>query len=844
MILRLTTLTLICIACSQVVAQSQWTFDPSADEFKEDAWLDLSYLNEEEAGQSGFIGLSNDGNSFVDGNGDPVRFWSSGGAGLSANLSDSELEYFAKFLAKKGVNIIRFHAEISPSGDDFNTPNMGEIDEIWRAVAAFKAEGIYMVISPHWPYHIENPPASWGFGEYTGNSSSAKPWGTIYFYDTYQEAYKNWVNVLYAEVNPYTSIPLKDDPSIALIQTLNEDGIFFWTSQGLSDWPDMMAVLEGKFYDFLIDKYTTIDDAYTAWNDDTNANDDLQNQRMGIEIIYYATLPEGHGDLGGVSQARLSDQIQFMAELQEGFYSEIYDHYKNVIGCQQLINTTNWRTASSLRLYDAERWTNTAADVIAVNRYVDPGHSNPNNPGYAGYRIDPGDHFVGESVLVNPNRLPINNKQVAGHPFIITESGWNLPNKYQAEGPWLIAAYSSLVGTDGYFWFSPSHQGYDDNPYYDFWNDYPELDTYPMFRWTSSIPGMTAMYPANAYIFRKGLLAEGDVMVHEERPLQDIWDRKVPVIAEENGFDPNRDTFGDEEDPSETEVIPFAFLTGRIESAYGQGGNTTISPQINTLVDLGNKTIESSTGELHWDYGNGICTMTADKAQGAVGFFSDDESTTTIELPDVTLRVRNNYAAISVVSLDDQPISTSGEVLVQVGTVYRPTNWREEPLDNDEGFEILNTGKMPWKAVNTMVSMEVRNTNIKSAHAININGEKVGDLVLFETEAGVEIFLPNNAMYVVLNTTPAVVSGTGKLNKSWELYPNPSSGVFTVKLSNEIKGQVNHLQLIDLMGREMMETEIKNNQFQVERSGINPGVYVLMLKDNEKVVDRRKLIIE
>jgi hypothetical protein len=42
----------------------------------------LRYLNEKEAGENGFIKLSADGKSFVNGKGVPQRFWPVNGAGL------------------------------------------------------------------------------------------------------------------------------------------------------------------------------------------------------------------------------------------------------------------------------------------------------------------------------------------------------------------------------------------------------------------------------------------------------------------------------------------------------------------------------------------------------------------------------------------------------------------------------------------------------------------------------------------------------------------------------------------------------------------------------------------
>jgi hypothetical protein len=110
-------------------------------------------------------------------------------------------------------------------------------------------------------------------------------------------------------------------------------------------------------------------------------------------------------------------------------------------------------------------------------------------------------------VLFNPHLLPINVKQVADKPFFVTESGWNLPHKYQAEGPFLISSYMSLTGVDGLFWFSLTGAGIDQTPYYP-WFDLGG-GRLAMERWNASVPGQVTQFPANALLFRKGYVAQG-----------------------------------------------------------------------------------------------------------------------------------------------------------------------------------------------------------------------------------------------------------------------------------------------------------------------------------------------
>ncbi len=815
-----------------VSAQNLWTLEYPEDPFNEEAMLDLRDLNESEAGENGFIRLSMNGSGFVNGNGQEVRFWAvNGGDNASRRafraMDDEELARFARFLAKKGVNMIRYHGRLFSVSADINQTNRTEIEDIWRVVAAMKAEGIYTTISPYWPGHVENIPPSWDLGDYSGE---VQPWALMYFEPKLQQAYKQWVEDLYTEVNPHTGLALKDDPAVALIQIKNEDGVFFWTIQGVR--PSLLKLVEEGFYQWLIDKYGSISQAYSTWNQVVLDGDDPDNGRMGLYIIWEATQQQTGG-----KNHRINDQMAYYAHAQRSFYQEMYDHYRDM-GCQQLINTVNWKTADPVKLFDIERWTNTVGEVMAVNRYYDPQHIGPNN----GWRIEPGHQYVGSSVLYNPDQLPINVKQVMGKPFLVTESGWNLPHKYQAEGPFLIAAYMSLTGFDSYYWFSPSSAGIDPEPYWDFANVDGQT---PMFRWTVSTPGQMDMFPANALMFRKGYIQQGDVIIHEERTLQSVTNREPPIISEENGFDPNRDDPGLGGGGAETLISSLAYLTGPVEVDYqGNPGSTEISSALDQLIDTENGLVTSVTGELSWDYKNGICLLDAPAAQGVCGFPGDIES---FELSDVTITSDNDYLVVNVVSMDEQPIKESEQILVQVGTVYRPTGWREEPATFDygdqtvEGYRITNVGKMPWLGERSSVTITLKNSKIRSAHVLDQAGYKKQEVQVQELpDDAVRISLPGDATYLILNTDdPGIITSVTAVE--WEeitVYPNPSNGYITLMVPDSIT--FTHLEVIDPSGRLLKKWKTPQSQYRLE---LKDGVYFLKINNGTAVVKVTRVVV-
>ena len=818
--------------------QEGWVFEPEQDDFSEDALLDLSYLNENMAGENGFVRLSADGESFVNDQGE-IRFLGIGGGDGTRDMSEAEISNLAKFLAKKGVNMIRFHGQIHSVSNDIMQANDDELDAIWKLVATMKEEGIYTTISPFWPRFIDDIPQSWDIGDYSGTTK--KPWGLLYFNDRFQEAYKSWLTQLYTETNPYTGIALKDDPAVGLIQMLNEDGIFFWTIQGVE--PSLLAEMESQYYDWLIAKYGNIEDAYAAWDNLAALETDNPSAgKMGLYIIFEATIEQS-----GDKDKRLSDQITFYTDTQRGFYEEVYDHLRE-IGCQQLINTTNWKTANSARLLDAERYTYDVADVLAVNRYYNNGHVGPNT----GWRFEPGDYYLGDqnSVLYNPHKLPVNVKQVKGKPFIMTESSWPFPNRNVAESIFITTAYSALTGFDTYYWFSlrSGAAGYSDymDTYHTF-NNF-EQNYEPIYKFNIGHPQYLGALPANALMYRQGLIQEGQTVVNEVRSLQQIYDREIPLITEESGFDPNRDSYDNQTDPTATEVAPLAYLAGKVRVEYGgDPANSVISSELGSLLNFSEKKINSTTGELMWDYEEGIFVLDAPAAQGVTGFFEEEGQV--IETSDLVMNIGNEYAAYQVVSMDGEPLSTSGEVLVQVITRFEPSTYRESATTyelNDEqveGFEVERTGLLPWKGANTDMVLVIKNTNLRSARVLDENGYEEREISVQPAEGGLQVIMPKDAMYVIINTQEATVNSLEDLmeDEDWVVYPNPSEGSFKVSLEDTDCDSIN---ITNAMGQLVLAREVKHQKEVSIGARLSSGIYVVKLLKNGRVVDTKKMLVK
>ena len=737
-------LILLCSVCSLVGAEDQpgdstkpdgkpadagsWAFAPPRDGFSSKALLDLRGLSEEFAGQHGFLGRSKDGNDFAFSDGTPARFWA-----VNDGAFDKNLPRHARFLAKRGINMVRFHCNITPTNDDLMDIDKTDRDHLWRGVAAMKKEGIYVTYSPYWAGPARVKPLM-GILD-TGGAGN---WGLLFFDRKLQSAYKHWLKLVLTETNTYTGVPLAQDPALAIIEIQNEDSLLFWTTQGIKG--SARKELRRQFGAFLSKKYGSLDQARQAWSNaapspDQDAPDDFAQGEAALYLVWQLTQHQG----GEGQQRRCADQMQFFSETMFNFNRMVGEYLKNELGCKQLVNAGNWRTADNVTMLDAERWSYTANEVMAVNRYYNGIHEGKNN----GWAIVNGDRFTDDSALLRPREFPLTLKQVDGLPMLITESSWVPPLGYQSEGPFLVAAYQSLTGIDAYYWFATGEED---------WRQPGSANGFMPSegKWVCATPMLMGQWPAAAIMYRRGYLKQGQPVVYERRSLADLWQRRMPIIAEDPGYDPNRD----QANPSRQaglhhSVNPFAYLVGPVLVKYGE------DPVPNDVLDLqpyiheDQKLIQSITGQLAMDYGNGLCTLNSPKAQGVTGFLNKRN---VFKLADVEIRSTDDYATVLVVALDDRPLKDSTRILVQVGTTERPSGWKTQPVqvNGRPGEEVVSFGHAPWMILRSHLAISLANSTVSKARVLDANGMPVKEIPL-ETSGDRKHFqFPSDALYVVL----------------------------------------------------------------------------------------------
>ena len=126
----------------------------------------------------------------------------------------------------------------------------------------------------------------------------------------------------------------------------------------------------------------------------------------------------------------------------------------------------------------------------------------------------------------------------------------------------------------------------------------------------------------------------------------------------------------------------------------------------------------------------------------------------------MTLTSENHYASVLVVSLDEEILSRSQRILVQVGTRARPTDWveRESTFTADGGKETINgkkvisTGRMPWAIEKTHITLSVKNPGLTKATALDLNGNASKPIKIDDAGEAFKLNLPVNTLYAVLES--------------------------------------------------------------------------------------------
>jgi|GEM_PF-1902799 len=501
---------------SGLAEEGYWAFEPDSDVFSDASLIDLSHLNEDIAGQNGFVRKI--GDKLVYGDGKEARFWSVNvGTGV-VNLEKPDVNYFAKMLAKRGVNMVRIHGDIFDENGEITDK---ALDKYQYFVHALKQEGIYVDLSYYfvlwWDMRQARDFKEPGYEFFDFNK---EPFGLLMFNEKQQELYKKGVRRLMNTPNPYENgLPLAKDPAVAFIEIQNEDSYLFWT---FADWrfPEKIKLELHKLYgDWLKEKYGSLDAAYDAWGPLQKAWADVPEQGL-METEGIANVPWATGNDGDAKRRR--DFLRFMTENQKAFYDEMADFFRNEIKSPSVLIASNWVTAEPKKLEALERYTYTATDMVDRHAYFDSSHT---AVGDMYWTLQVGDKYVPQPAVLNPDKNPVKAVHNDDMPTMISEITWTHPTPYGAEGPYMLAVYGSLQGIDSLDIFASGGPAWSKK-----WVKWPVMS-----------PTMMGQFPAFALLYRRGDVAEAGNVVLDVQTLESLYGLEGSRIFESLNLDDARD---------------------------------------------------------------------------------------------------------------------------------------------------------------------------------------------------------------------------------------------------------------------------------------------------------------
>jgi hypothetical protein len=250
---------------------------------------------------------------------------------------------------------------------------------------------------------------------------------------------------------------------------------------------------------------------------------------------------------------------------------------------------------------------------------------------------------------------------VEGQPYTVSEVNHPFPHQYSSEGVPILAAYGALQDWDGIFWYTFEHARPDE------WETFARghFDLRPD-------PVKMAQLAAGALMFLRGDVERAKDLhlrsysaedVHESLRLpHELWPFFTP------GFD---------------QSLP---LRQRTRVRGFDGGPS------DPLPPAEERPIVSDTGQLRWltADGEGLVAVETERSEAIVGF----PAVSPAPLRHLQVALENEFAAMTLSALDDQPLARSARLLLTAGARVANSDmrWNED-----------HTGLVEWGGAPTVI---------------------------------------------------------------------------------------------------------------------------------------------
>ncbi len=592
--------------------------------------IDLSRYLDAPAGRAGFVKV--EGEHFVDGAGQRLRLWGVNLTGPSCFPTHEQAEQLAESFARLGINCVRFHGLDSKWGRsslDRSTGDTSRLDEanLERFDYLFdqlRRRGIYGNVNLN------------VFRVYGSDDGLPSPddlglakWAT-HFYPRLIELQEKYAVDLLTHQNPYTGHTYADDPAVLVVEIVNENSL-------IEGW--LNSKLIGKD-DGSGDTWSPLPTAYAEelnrqlnrWLTQNRTPEMIAGLRreagLGPDEPFTLLRPDQFRD---VSAERFAADYEFIVATERSFLARMKSLIKDRIGLQSML-VGDADHNDSINGYPH----------ILNNRMFDylDGHGYWQHPSIGSVTRTKNDAMVNDptdSTVVQFARTPM-----VGVPFVISETNHPYPHIYASEGIPILAAYAMLQDWDGVI-FHEWGEGTYTNANAIAKTGWFHLSTNPM--------KMAQLMVAGLMWHRHDLRAAEQTVIREITSEQ---------IRDRSRLEPwKHRPFFDDAFPR---TLP---LVHRTQWQVTEQADTPDYPAINDLPEL-----VSDTKEIRWhgaETQRGRVVIDSPRVQAMIGFHKDAQQSEYRGATNISVSLSNEFAAIMLLSLDDNPITESKRLLLFLG---------------------------------------------------------------------------------------------------------------------------------------------------------------------------------
>jgi hypothetical protein len=635
--------------------------------------IDLTGMLHAPAGKHGFVTVRPDGHFYFE-DGRRARFFGTNVGGGACAPSKERAPIIAARLAKYGVNMLRLHSMDGRWGPliDYRKGTTQEfdaeaLDRMDYFVSELKARGIYIYMDLLDYRQFRSADGVAQGDDFTHNWQGSMKGASI-FDERMIELQKDYATKLLTHRNPYTGLRYVDDPVVAVIETTNENSVFYFFQMSGLSLPHYRDELQRRWNRWLLSRYGGRATLAKAWTDGEGrcalqADEDLAAATVALPFGKYGGLRSGETTVPRdplLATARLRDMLRFFCEIQTHYYKTMYAHLKK-IGVRVPIAGTNQQFAMADCRIDAM-----LNDFMSRNQYWR--HPHVKAKPFFKFANEP---LVGVDIPTQRNPLSvIARTSVAGKPQAIAEFNFPWPNEYRCEG-WLMAsAYACLQDWDIFLYFSHGTEG----------------ERLEMFR-SHSDPARWGCFPAAALMFHRADVSVGRNEIHVVHTAEDAvtprphtGQAKYTCQRFLTFLSKVRTAFIDDAYRGDADAV---FASGYSADARVEGGakvlrfdgkpwETWMYPRFVEAaraaklpgydgIEPRGKRLDSDTGELSLDYGRGLLTIDTPCTKSVIGRLP---KTGLVALNGLRIDCRTAFAAVTATSLDGEPIGRSRRVLL------------------------------------------------------------------------------------------------------------------------------------------------------------------------------------